>query len=62
MQDNQELLSKVRAKVKAIFKETDRNQPAFDAYIKDKIRNDVGQFLFSQTRRRPMVLPVLIEV
>src|SRR3989338_2816296 len=62
MQDNQELLSKVRAKVKAIFKETDRNQPAFDAYIKYKIRNDVGQFLFSQTRRRPMVLPVLIEV
>jgi ribonuclease J len=62
MQDNQELLNRVRAKVKAIFKETDRNMPTFDAYIKDKIRNDVGQFLFSQTRRRPMVLPVLIEV
>ena len=62
MQDNQELLSKVRAKVKAIFKEADRDMPTFDAYIKDKIRNDVGQFLFSQTRRRPMVLPVLIQV
>jgi NitT/TauT family transport system substrate-binding protein len=31
-------------------------------FIKNKIRNEVGQFLFSQTRRRPMILPVLIEV
>ena len=62
MSDNQELLNRVRQKVKLIMKETDRNMPAFEAYIKDKIRNDVGQFLFSQTRRRPMVLPVLIDV
>lgn len=62
MQDNQELLNRVRQKVKQIFKETDHNMPAFETYIKDKIRNDVGQFLFSQTRRRPMILPMIIDV
>ncbi len=62
MKENQEMLNRVRHKVKAIFKETKQDAPGFDSYIKDKIRNDVGQFLFSQTRRRPMILPVLIEV
>ena len=27
-----------------------------------KIRNDIGQFLFNKTKRRPMVLPVVIKV
>lgn len=62
MKENQELLSRVRHKVKTIFKDAKKDAPGFEGYIKDKIRNDVGQFLFSQTRRRPMILPVLIEV
>ncbi|GAG78373.1 unnamed protein product [marine sediment metagenome] len=31
-------------------------------YIKDEIRNKIGAFLFKKTKRRPMVLPVVIEV
>jgi ribonuclease J len=31
-------------------------------YVKDEIRNKIGQFLFSRTQRRPMILPVVIEV
>ncbi len=30
--------------------------------IKEKLRNNVGQFLFQKTKRRPMILPVVIEV
>ena len=33
-----------------------------DDYIKNKIRNEIGQFLFGATKRRPMVLPVVIKV
>jgi mRNA degradation ribonuclease J1/J2 len=40
----------------------DPRTPADDDYIKNKIRNDIGQFLFGQTKRRPMVLPVVIKV
>ncbi len=48
MKENRDLIEKTRAKVKAI--------------VKDKIRNEIGQFLFKATQRRPMVLPVIIKV
>ena len=35
---------------------------AFEDYIKNRIRNEIGEFLFTQIQRRPMILPVLIEV
>ncbi len=31
-------------------------------YIKDEIRNKIGSFFYSKTKRRPMILPVVIEV
>lgn len=62
MKESRELIEKARAKIKKILKDSDRRTPAFEEYIKTKIRNEVGQFLYSQTRKRPMILPVLIEV
>jgi ribonuclease J len=31
-------------------------------YVKSTIRDRIGEFLFKKTQRRPMVLPVIIEV
>lgn len=62
LKESKELIERARMRIKKIMKEGDRETPAFEDYIKNKIRNDVGQFLFHETRRRPMVLPVLIEV
>ena len=62
MKENKELIQKTRMKVKKIVKDHNPHTPADDDYIKNKIRNDIGQFLFSQTKRRPMVLPVVIKV
>jgi len=62
MKENKELIQKTRMKVKKIVKDHNPRTPADDDYVKNKIRNDVGQFLFSQTKRRPMVLPVVIKV
>lgn len=62
MKENRELIEKTRMKVKNIVKDHDQRTPADDDYIKNKIRNEIGQFLFSQTKRRPMVLPVVIKV
>lgn len=59
MKDHPELMGKVRDKIKRILKDANPDTPAIDAYLKEKIRNEVGQFLYSQTRRRPMVLPVI---
>lgn len=62
MKENRALIEKTRMKVKQIVKDQDPRTPADDDYIKNKIRNEIGQFLFSQTKRRPMVLPVVIKV
>jgi len=62
MKESKELIEQTRKKVKKICQDSDKDSPLFDNYTKDKIRNDIGQFLFSKTKRRPMVLPVLIQV
>ncbi len=62
MKEQRDLIEKTRMKVKQIVKDKNPLTPADDDFIKNKVRNDIGQFLFQQTKRRPMVLPVLIKV
>ncbi len=62
MKESKKLVSDTRSKVKTILKKTDPKVEAFPDFIKNKIRNDIGQFLFQKTARRPMVLPVVIQV
>ncbi len=62
MRENKELIEKARARVKKILKDTDPRSPAFEEHLKNKLRNDIGQFLFTAIKRRPMILPVIIEV
>ena len=62
MKENRKLVEQTRSKIKSVLKDNNPKQAANDKYIKDKIRNEIGQFLFTKTKRRPMVLPVLIEV
>jgi ribonuclease J len=62
MKESRDLIEKTRAKVKAIVKDKNPMTAADDDYTKNKIRNDIGQFLFKTTKRRPMVLPVVIKV
>jgi len=62
MKENRKLIEDTRMKVKKIVKDHDSRTPADADYIKNKIRNEIGSFLFSKTKRRPMVLPVVIKV
>lgn len=62
MKENKKLVEETRNKVKSLLKDYNPKTSANDAYIKDKIRNEIGKFLFQKTERRPMVLPVIIEV
>ena len=62
MKENKQLIESTRMRVKKIVQDHDSRTPADDDYIKNKIRNDIGKFLFSKTKRRPMVLPVVIKV
>ena len=62
MKENKNLVEETRNKVKVLLKDKDHHSPAFENYLKNKIRNEIGDFLWKKTNRRPMILPVLIEV
>ena len=63
MKEEKKLIEDTRKKIRKILKTKNTTKRAANyAYIKNKIRDDIGQFLFSKTERRPMILPVVIEV
>jgi ribonuclease J len=62
MKDSRELIEATRMKVKKMVESHDSRTSADIDHIKNRIRDEVGQFLFMKTKRRPMVLPVVIKV
>jgi ribonuclease J len=63
LRESKDLLYQTRKKViQTIEKATVSGQVVNWTYIKDNVKNTIGDFLFQKTKRRPMVLPVIIEV
>ncbi len=63
MKESKQLLADARKKVKEIVEHTTiPGAPINWVFVKDNLRDKIGQFLYSKTKRRPMVLPVIIEV
>ena len=63
LKESKKLLKETRQKVIEIVDKAAGSGGTINwIYIKDEIRNKIGAFLFKKTKRRPMVLPVVIEV
>jgi len=63
LRESKELLAQTRKKVVRIINEATGNGGAVNwVNVKNDIKSKVGQFLFSKTERRPIILVVLIEV
>jgi len=62
LKDNQEILDEVRQKIRGIIGRMPTRQTIDADYLKTLIRDQIGQFLYNKTRRRPMILPVVIEI
>ena len=63
MKEHQDLITMARNKAHAILKEgRDGNKETQGTYLKDKLRDEMGEFLFIKTEQRPMIIPVIIEV
>ena len=62
LKDNRDLIEAVRKKVKKLIVESDPATWADTDQIRNDIRDKVGQLVFSKTEKRPMVLPVVIQV
>ena len=61
LKENKELLIQVRKRIRTIVAKSG-TRPINWTDLKDVIREDIGLFLFQKTERRPMILPVVIEV
>lgn len=62
LKDNKKLIEDMRNNVKKMVMDSNPKTWADTNQIKNDIRDKVGQFLFQKTEKRPMVLPVVIEV
>ncbi|MFA5871811.1 MAG: ribonuclease J [Parcubacteria group bacterium] len=63
VKENFDLVNATKRKVKdVIHNATSKDEAVNWSYVKDEIREVVGQFLYTKTERRPMILPVVIEV
>lgn len=63
MKGNEDIIREVKHEVRKICegKHAENKEPGY-AYLRQVIRDQVGEYLFHKTNRRPMVLPVIIEV
>ena len=62
LRENQELLEEIRKKLRGIIARLAGQRDVDPDYLKTLIREQISQFLYNKTKRRPMVLPVVIEI
>lgn len=61
MRDAEELLTSARERILESFIGLNGHSSDW-AFVKDKIRHTLSEFLYEKTHRRPMILPVVVEV
>jgi ribonuclease J len=62
LKENQKILEDIRGKIKIILDKIPKKNDLDSDYLKNLFRDQIGQFVYNKTNRRPMVLPVIIEV
>ncbi|MFH1246739.1 MAG: ribonuclease J [Candidatus Liptonbacteria bacterium] len=62
LKENQEMLEEIRKRIRGLISRLPSTQEAEPDYVKTLIRDQISQFLYNKTKRRPMVLPVVIEI
>lgn len=63
MKGNDDLIREVKHEVRKLVesKGKEKLEPNW-AYLRNVIRDEIGEYLYQRTERRPMILPVVIEV
>ena len=60
--NSEELLNETRELVKAKAAQFEKNHRSSWSSIKNDIRNSIKNYLYERTKRRPMVMPIIIEI
>jgi ribonuclease J len=62
MKESKDLINQTKKLIKEIVSSSTSGQTFNESYIRNNLRNKIGLFLFKKTQRRPMILPIVIEV
>ncbi|MEK7647988.1 MAG: ribonuclease J [Patescibacteria group bacterium] len=62
LKEQKDLIEDVRKRARTLIEKSDEAARSDANIIKNKLRDDLGEYLYTKTKRRPMILPVLIEV
>ena len=62
LKENQEMLDEIRKRIRSLMQRLPNYREVDPDYLKTLIRDQIGQFLYTKTKRRPMILPVIIEI
>ncbi len=52
----------IKEVMKILNEDKNPNMAVNESYLRNRLRDHIGQFLFNKTQRRPMIMPVVIEV
>ena len=55
-------LATVLYKIKEIVMHTASQEPFNASYVRDELREELGEFLYKKTHRRPLILPVVMKI
>ena len=63
MKESKDLLRQTRKKIKETIAKTVIPGTEINwSYVRNSLRDKIGKFLYSKTQRRPMILPVIVEI
>lgn len=62
MKESKNLIDQTKKLVREVVNRSTSGHTFNEDYIRNNLRNEIGLFLFKETKRRPMILPVVIEV
>ncbi len=62
VRESEQLMDEAREKVKQALEKFETENVTEWASIKSGVRDALGKFLYERTRRRPMILPIIMEI
>ncbi len=62
VRESEEFIDSIRSITADIVDECTNGSPLNWSTLKTRIKNDVGSYLYAKTKRRPMLLPIIMEV
>jgi len=62
MKESKDLINETKKQIQSIVYHLAKEQVFNESYLRNTLKEEIGMYLFKKTKRRPMVLPVVIQV